>query len=166
MPKLEGPPTTPMNNIEITQSGINKLLSELNVDKAPGTWRAPKFTPQKCCQGDISFFLTDIFEHSIRTGKLPDEWVEANVAPVFKKGDRHTASNYRPISLTCVCAKLLEHIICKNIMTNFTKKQNFNFCATRFPCRALLWKPITTDHRRSGSKLRGQNSNWFNCFRF
>ena len=35
MPKLEGPPTTPMNNIEITQSGITKLLSELNVDKAP-----------------------------------------------------------------------------------------------------------------------------------
>ena len=25
-----------MDNIEITQSGITKLLSELNVDKAPG----------------------------------------------------------------------------------------------------------------------------------
>ena len=30
MPKLEGPPTTPMDNIEITQPGITKLLSELN----------------------------------------------------------------------------------------------------------------------------------------
>ena len=68
-------------------------------------------------------FLTDIFEHSIRTGKLPDERVEANVAPVFKKGDQHTASNYGPISLTCVCAKFLEHIICKNIMTHFTKNK-------------------------------------------
>ena len=70
--------------------------------------------------------MTDIFEHSIRTGKLPDEWVDANVAPVFKKGDRHrgpTASNYRPISLTCVCAKWLDHIICKNIMTHFTKNK-------------------------------------------
>ena len=112
MPELEGPPTSDMDNIEITQSGITKLLSELNADKAPGP---SKFTPQKCCQGDISF-LTDIFEHSIQTGKLPDEWVEANVAPVFKKGDRHTASNYN--SLTCVCAKLLEHI-----MTHFTKNE-------------------------------------------
>ena len=34
-PKSEGPPTTPMNNIEITKSGITKLLSELNVDKTP-----------------------------------------------------------------------------------------------------------------------------------
>ena len=35
MPKLEGPPTSAMDNIEITQSGINKLLSELNANKAP-----------------------------------------------------------------------------------------------------------------------------------
>ena len=47
--------------------------------------------------------------------------VEANVAPVFKKGDRHSPANYRPISLTCVCAKLLEHIICKQIMSHFSE---------------------------------------------
>ena len=122
MPKLEGPSTTPMNNIEITQSGITKLLSELNVDKAPGPDELPNLLLKNAAK-EISPFLTDIFEHSIRTGKSPDEWVEANVASVFKKGDRHTASNYRPISLTCVCAKLLKHIICKNIMTHFTKNK-------------------------------------------
>ena len=53
--------------------------------------------------------LVIIFDQSLQTGKLPDDWVEANVAPVFKKGDRHSLVNYRPISLTCVCAKLLEH---------------------------------------------------------
>ena len=109
-----------MINIEITQSGITKLLSELNIDKAPGPGELPDLL-LKIAAKEISPFLTDFSEHSIRTGKLSDEWVEANVAPVFKKGDRHTASNYRPISLTCVCAKLLEHIICKNIMTHFTK---------------------------------------------
>ena len=113
-----------MNNIEITQSGrpINKLLSELNVDKAPGPDELPNLLLKNAAK-EISPFMTYIFEHFIRTGKLPDEWVEANVASVFKKGDRHTASNYRPISLTCVCAKLLEHIICKNIMTHFTKNK-------------------------------------------
>ena len=50
-------------------------------------------------------------------------WVEANVAPVFKKGDRHSPANYRPISLTCVYAKLLEHIICKQIMSHFSKNK-------------------------------------------
>ena len=40
-----------------------------------------------------------------------------------KKGDQHSPANYRPISLTCVCAKLLEHIICKQIMSHFSKNK-------------------------------------------
>ena len=40
----------------------------------------------------------------------------ANVSPVFKKGSKHEAVNYRPVSLTCVLCKLLEHIICKHIL--------------------------------------------------
>ena len=55
-------------------------------------------------------------------GKLPDDWAEANVAPVFQKGDWHSPANYRPISLTCVCAKLLEHIICKEILCPIFRK--------------------------------------------
>ena len=39
MPKLEGPPTTDMD--KITESGITKLLSELNADKAPGPDELP-----------------------------------------------------------------------------------------------------------------------------
>ena len=119
MPKLQGPPKNDMDKIEITEPGITKLLSELNADKAPGPDELPNLLLKNAAK-EISPFLTDIFDHSIKSGKLPDEWVEANVAPIFKKGDRHTASNYRPISLTCVCAKLLEHIICKSIMTHFT----------------------------------------------
>jgi len=50
----------------------------------------------------------------------PDLWPPNSpdlnpVAPVYKKGDRHLAENYRPISLTCVCCKILEHIICHHI---------------------------------------------------
>jgi len=37
---------------------------------------------------------------------------------VYKKGDKHLAENYRPISLTSVVSKLLEHIICRNLLTH------------------------------------------------
>ena len=41
MPKLEGPPATYMDKIKITKSGITKLLSELNANKAPGPDELP-----------------------------------------------------------------------------------------------------------------------------
>ena len=36
--------------------------------------------------------------------------------PVFKKGDESLAANYRPISLTCILYKVLEHILASNIV--------------------------------------------------
>ena len=36
--------------------------------------------------------------------------------PVFKKGDKSLASNYRPISLTCILCKVLEHTLASNIV--------------------------------------------------
>ena len=40
---------------------------------------------------------------------------EANVAPIFKKGDKHNPCNYRLISLTCIICKCMEHILVSNI---------------------------------------------------
>ena len=45
-------------------------------------------------------------------------------APLFKKGDRSIArNNYRPVSLTCIPCKLLEHIVCSNIMTHLDEHE-------------------------------------------
>ena len=41
------------------------------------------------------------------------------MAPIFKKGDTHLASNYRPVSLTCVSCKILEHIVLRHILCHF-----------------------------------------------
>ena len=57
--------------------------------------------------------ITNIFQLSLDTGTLPSDWRDANISPVFKKGGKHTASNYRPVSLTSVLCKTLEHIICR-----------------------------------------------------
>ena len=52
------------------------------------------------------------------TGEIPKEWSLANICPLFKQSDRSLACNYRPVSLTCVPCKLLEHIVCSNIMAH------------------------------------------------
>ena len=41
--------------------------------------------------------------------------------PVFKKGRRCEPGNYRPVSLTCVMCKLMEHIICTHIRSHLDR---------------------------------------------
>ena len=64
-----------------------------------------------------------LFQQSIDTGEIPKEWSLANICPLFKKGDRSLARNYRPVSLTCIPCKLLEHIVCSNIMAHFDEHE-------------------------------------------
>jgi len=56
-------------------------------------------------------------------GNLPEDWLTANVTPIFKKGDRANPSNYRPISVTSIRCKLLEHILYYSIMEHLTNHQ-------------------------------------------
>ena len=111
-----------MPKFEIIVQGETKLLESLNGVKAPGPDELTNLI-LKNAANEISPFLRISFDQSLQTGKLPDDWVEANVAPVFKKGDQHSPADYRPISLTCVCVKLLDHIICKQIMFHFSKNK-------------------------------------------
>ena len=59
--------------------------------------------------------LALIYNESLAQGTVPDDWRQANVAPVFKKGEKYNAANYRQVSLTCICCKTLEHIVVSNI---------------------------------------------------
>lgn len=63
----------------------------------------------------IAKFLFVLFKKSLLSSKLPVEWKTARVVPIFKKGDCTLLQNYRPISLTSACCKMLEHIIAKHI---------------------------------------------------
>ena len=56
-------------------------------------------------------------------GEIPKEWLLANICSLFKKGDWALVCNYHPVSLTCVPCKLLEHIVCSNIMAQLDEYQ-------------------------------------------
>ena len=43
-------------------------------------------------------------------------WRNANISPIYKKGNKHLHNNYRPVSLASVCCKLMEHILSKHII--------------------------------------------------
>ena len=55
--------------------------------------------------------ITKLFSMSLQLGSLPRDWRRANVAPVFKRGNKHSPSNYRPVSLTSLVVKCLECLV-------------------------------------------------------
>ena len=103
-----------MGDITVDPKGVAKLLDGLNIHKAPGP-DGLNARVLKECSNEIPPILALIFNESLTRGDIPDEWRQANDSSVFKKGEKYDADNYRPVSLTCICCKTLEHILVSNI---------------------------------------------------
>lgn len=71
-----------------------------------------------------ALFLTRIFQQSLVTGEVPDDWRVGKVVPVHKGGSKSSPFNYRPISLTCIASKVMEHVICSQL-TSFLETNSF-----------------------------------------
>ena len=65
----------------------------------------------KLCPSEVARPLSLIFQKCIVQGSFPDAWKHANVQPTHKKNGREDKSNYRPISLLCICSKIYEKIV-------------------------------------------------------
>ena len=143
---MKGAPFPTLDQFTIDTNGVAKLLKILNPAKACGPDRIPNII-LKTCADAIAPALTCIYRRSIQTGQLPVDWRSANISAVFKKGDRNKAENYRPVSLTSVACKLLEHIICRHLRNhlerhNILTDRNPSF-RSGYSCETQL---ITTLH--------------------
>ena len=117
IPDLDGAPHECITDIKISEKGVFKLLRNINPHKATGPDKIPGRLLKELASA-ISPVLTYIFNTSLKQGRIPDQWKEALVTPLFKKGSKNDAANYRPISITCICSKLMEHIMHSNIMSH------------------------------------------------
>ena len=130
------------NNIIITDLCVHKRLLELKEEKSMGPDGIPAILLKNTADF-ISKPLSIIFNQSLSEGKLPSIWKTANVIPIFKKGDKTNPNNYRPISLTPICVKILEKILRDPLMnfledTNFFSESQFGFRKGRSCSSQLL----------------------------
>lgn len=114
-----------MNDIVISERGIESLLQGLNTSKAGGPDGLPNHI-FKLCARSLSPFLKIVFMKSLNEACLPDDWKNAAVVPIHKSGPRNDVANYRPISLTCVACKVLEHILYSSIVEHMNRYCLFN----------------------------------------
>ena len=103
MPTVEnlGIPSVPP--LIVDQSGVHKLLPNLEDCKAPGP---DGIFPSilKNCSDSIAPLLSKIYQASVDPAYLPRDWRMANITPIFKRGDRQNPANYRLVSLTSIFA--------------------------------------------------------------
>ena len=106
-----------LTNINITKESVTKHIKNLKASKSAGP---DGFHPRVLKEqvNEIVTPLCEIFSKSLSYGVLPRQWKLGQVTPIFKKGDRSTPGNYRPVSLTAVMCKVMEAIIREHVMSH------------------------------------------------
>ena len=96
-----------LDKVYVSSEYVVKVLSGLNSSSAAGP---DGFHPHllKACSGALSLSFYLLFERSLDEGVVPNLWKTSVVAPLYKNGSRCEPLNYRPVSLTSVCCKVLE----------------------------------------------------------
>ena len=131
-----------LETCSITLKEMEEAISNLNANKSPGP---DNFHPKllKLCSKSLSIPFKLLFDNTIHEGCIPSDWKQAEVRPIFKKGDKTNPGNYRPVSLTSVICKLFEKFI-KNslnnhlIKNNILSKEQFGFVSGRNTITQLL----------------------------
>jgi hypothetical protein len=105
---------------ETNEDEITKLISELNPNKSCGIDLIDTFIIKQLA-GPLAPILSNIFNKSMNTGRVPDKLKEAMITPVYKSDDRKSFGNYRPISILPIFSKILERIIYNRLLTYLDK---------------------------------------------
>ena len=111
--------------IKFEVSDILMRLGKINTSKAAGVDGIhPRILYE--LRTILALPLKLLFEYSFKNKVLPEDWTSADVAPIFKKGSKSEVNNYRPISLTSVCCKIMEAIIRDNLIKYFDTNKLFS----------------------------------------
>ena len=83
----------------MTADDIVKIIQKLDTNKAHGLGLISILMRKSFCNS-IYKPLQLIFRSYIENGKFQSEWKKANVAPVYKKGNKQSMENDRLVSIT------------------------------------------------------------------
>ena len=99
-----------LDKITVSEHEVKKILQQLDTNKATGPDNVGNLLLKKCASS-LNKSLTSLFNKSFDLGQVPQLWKTANVSPVFKKNDKSSIKNYRPVSLLPCVAKVQERLV-------------------------------------------------------
>jgi len=131
-----------LEDIDFNIHSILKTLLQLKPKMSSGPDGYSSFLLKNVATS-IAFPLSLIFSESFCEGQVPYVWKQAIVTPSFKKGSPCDPGNYRPISLTCVCCKVMETVIKDQLLAFLLRnskitKQQHGFLSKHSTCSQLI----------------------------
>jgi ribonucleases P/MRP protein subunit RPP40 len=108
--------------IDITQQKVSQAIKSLKPNKAAGGDSINSSFLLNLVE-NISRPLMILYNTSLRTGEVPEDWKKANITAIFKKGNKKMPCNYRPVSLTSHIGKIMEKII-KTELVDYLESNN------------------------------------------
>jgi Reverse transcriptase (RNA-dependent DNA polymerase) len=119
-------PDHPLNG-DITTDEVLTALKQLKNNKSPGIDGLPPELLKYACpryghspvlsMNPLLQPLATFFTHLLSSGTAPESWAATLVTTIFKKGDPSQWSNYRPVAMVPLMAKLYTIILNKRLVT-------------------------------------------------
>jgi hypothetical protein len=66
----------------------------------------------------LATYLTELFSLSLLNCRIPSAWKVGVVTPIYKGGSKELVTNYRPITVTSCCCRILERLV-RNKLTDY-----------------------------------------------
>jgi hypothetical protein len=135
-------PNVSIDSVAFNESSVRAALRKLPAKTSNTPDGLPSLLLKRVADA-VAAPLAVIFSLSFAEGVLPRIWLTANVAPVYKKNDASDPLNYRPISLTCICCKVMESIIRENVLKHLEQHKlisvhQHGFVSKKSTCTQLL----------------------------
>jgi Reverse transcriptase (RNA-dependent DNA polymerase) len=134
--------STSKTSVTFTPSIVRNTLRKLKPSTSAGLHGISNVFLKNC---DLSLCLPlcHIFDTSFKTNRIPEQWLNAVVVPIHKKGVTNDPNNYRPISLTSTCCRVMERIINNEILDYLLKNSlitmhQHGFIKRKSTCTNLL----------------------------
>ena len=114
-----------IKDVKISKYRIRKKILLLNIAKSPGPDRVHPRLLKKLAE-IILEPLEKMFNLSLQSSNMPEEWKIGEISAIFKKGNRRSPMNYRPVSLTSIVCKLLESLVREEIISHMRSNKLFS----------------------------------------
>jgi len=110
-----------IDKLDVTEDQVVKAIDSFKMNKSPGI-DGFSSTYILMCKNILAKPLALMFNKSLNTGEIPEDWKKANITPILKKGNKNSVENYRPVSLTSIIGKILEKLIKAHVESHLLSK--------------------------------------------